>query len=82
MTVKLNLTMAEDTATAIKKYASRKRTSVSKIAEELFQKELKEETRKREAIDFFNKYVGSATTGIGENYEEELIKAIAEKHHG
>lgn len=82
MTVKLNLTVDEETASAIKKYASRKRTSVSKIAEGLFLKELKEETRKREAMEFFNKYVGSANTGIGEDYEEELIKAIAEKHHG
>jgi Family of unknown function (DUF6364) len=82
MTVKLNLTMDEDTATAIKKYAKRKGTSVSKIAVELFERELKDETRKKEAMDFFNKWVGSANTGIGEDYEEELIKAIAEKHHG
>jgi hypothetical protein len=81
MTVKLNLTVDGDTASAIKKYAKRKGTSVSKITEELFEIELKAETRKREALDFFNKYVGSANTGIGENYEESLIKAIAKKHH-
>lgn len=82
MTVKLNLTVDEDTASAIKKYARRKRTSVSKIAEALFETALKEEKRKHEAMEFFNKYVGTANTGIGENYEEALIKAIAEKHHG
>lgn len=81
MTVKLNLTVDEETASAIKKYAKRKRTSVSKIAQNLFLKELKEETRRHEAMEFFNKYAGTANTGIGEDYEEELIKAIAEKHH-
>jgi hypothetical protein len=82
MTVKLNLTVDEETASAIKKYAKRKHTSVSKIAEELFERELKDETRKKEAMDFFNKWVGSAKTGFGDDYEEELVKAIAEKHHG
>jgi hypothetical protein len=82
MTVKLNLTVDHETAAEIKKYARRKRTSVSKIAEALFEKELEDESRKREAMEFFNKYAGSANTGIGEDYKEELIKAIAAKHHG
>jgi hypothetical protein len=82
MTVKLNLTVNEETAAEIKKYARRKGTSVSKIAQALFEKELKDESRKREALAFFNKYAGSANTGIGEDYKEELIQAIAEKHHG
>lgn len=36
MTVKLNLTVDEETAAAIKKYARLKNTSVSKIAQKLF----------------------------------------------
>lgn len=82
MTVKLNLTVNEETATEIKKYARRKNTSVSKIAESLFKKELKDENRALDAMKFFDKYAGTAKTGIGEDYEEELTKAIREKHHG
>lgn len=81
MTVKLNLTVNEETAMAIKKFAQRKKTSVSRIAEELFRKELQEETRKRKALTFFNKYAGTADTGNEDDYKERLLKAIEAKHH-
>ena len=80
MTVKLNLTVNEETAAEIKMYARRKRTSVSKIAEALFEKTIKEDTRVIEAQRFMEKYAGSANINIGENLKEEIAKAIAEKH--
>ena len=80
MTVKLNLTVEEETASAIKKYAKRKHTSVSKIAEELFAKTIREETRRLEAQRFIDKYAGSIKIPVGDNLKEEIAKAIAEKH--
>lgn len=59
MTVKLNLTIDEKTAKRIKSYASRKKTSVSKIAQEQFEQVLKTDKPDTSFLDFINKYAGS-----------------------
>jgi hypothetical protein len=58
MTVKLNLTIDEKTAKRIKSYAARKKTSVSKIAQEQFDNILKTEKPDTSFLDFINKYAG------------------------
>lgn len=59
MTVKLNLTIDEKTAKRIKSYAMRKKTSVSKIAQEQFEQVLKTDKPDTSFLDFINKYAGS-----------------------
>jgi hypothetical protein len=59
MTTKLNLTIDEKTAKRIKSYASRRKTSVSKIAQEQFEQVLKAEKPDTSFLDFINKYAGS-----------------------
>jgi hypothetical protein len=59
MTVKLNLTIDEKTAKRIKSYATRKKTSVSKIAQEQFEQVLKSDKPDTSFLDFINKYAGS-----------------------
>jgi len=59
MTVKLNLTINEKTAKRIKSYATRKKTSVSKIAQEQFEQVLKSDKPDTSFLDFINKYAGS-----------------------
>jgi Family of unknown function (DUF6364) len=59
MTVKLNLTIDEKTAKCIKSYASKRKTSVSKIAQEQFEQVLKTEKPDTSFLDFINKYAGS-----------------------
>ena len=59
MTVKLNLTIDEKTAKRIKSYATRKKTSVSKIAQEQFEHVLKTDKPDTSFLDFINKYAGS-----------------------
>ena len=59
MTVKLNLTIDEKTAKRIKSYASKRKTSVSKIAQEQFEQVLKTEKPDTSFLDFINKYAGS-----------------------
>lgn len=59
MTVKLNLTIDEKIAKRIKSYASKKKTSVSKIAQEQFDKVLSTEKPDTSFRDFIEKYAGS-----------------------
>lgn len=59
MTVKLNLTIDEKTAKRIKSYALKRKTSVSKIAQEQFDTILKSEKPDTSFLDFINKYSGS-----------------------
>ncbi len=59
MTIKLNLTIDEKTAKRIKSYAARKKTSVSKLAQEHFEQVLKTDKPDTSFLDFINKYAGS-----------------------
>ena len=78
MTVKLNLTIDEKTAKRIKSYASKRKTSVSKIAQEQFEQVLKTEKSDTSFLDFINKYSGSIKSkepiDIKKNKEEYLRK--------
>ncbi len=62
MTTKLNLTINDKTAKAIKTYAEKKKTSVSRLAEEYFKK-LAEDEMQGEILQksFVEKYAGIAT---------------------
>ena len=59
MTVKLNLTIDEKTAKCIKSYAAKRKTSVSKLAQEQFDNILKAEKPDTSFRDFIEKYAGS-----------------------
>jgi hypothetical protein len=78
MTTKLNLTIDEKTAKRIKSYASRRKTSVSKIAQEQFEQVLKTEKPDTSFLDFINKYSGSIkrkkSIDIKKDKEEYLKK--------
>ena len=65
MTTKLNLTIEEKTAKKIKAYAEKKKTSVSKIAEEYFSR-LTEENGKKKKKSFVEEFAGIATQPIGD----------------
>jgi hypothetical protein len=80
MTVKLNLTIQENTAKAIKRYAHRRKTSVSKIAEELFTSTLKKEHSEKDADAFLKKWSGIVTTPIDGNIKDIISEALIEKH--
>ncbi len=65
MTTKLNLTIEEKTAKKIKAYAAKKKTSVSKIAEEYFS-QLTEEGGKKKKKSFVEEFAGIAIKPIGD----------------
>lgn len=64
MTTRLNLTIEENTAKRIKAYAAKKKTSVSKIAEEYFSQLTEEVGKKKKS--FVEKFAGFATKPIGD----------------
>lgn len=75
MTVKLNLTIDEKIARRIKSYASKKKTSVSKIAQEQFDKILSTEKPDTSFRDFIEKYAGSIKGNTNYNKaKDEYLK--------
>ncbi len=81
MTTKLNLTINESTAKAIKAYAEKKKISVSKLAEEYFRKiAANEDDDKIQQKSFVEKYAGIATNGLPINIEVEKDEYLKEKY--
>ncbi len=78
MTVKLNLTIDETVARGIKSYASRKKTSVSKIVENQLEQVLKTEKKDDSFRKFLDKYAGSIKGGT--NYDEAKDEYLKKKH--
>lgn len=78
MTVKLNLTVDEKTANKIKRYAKRRNTSVSRIAEAHFQSIISAE--EKEIKNFIEKTVGIVKGVEIGDLKEAITKAIEEKH--
>ena len=81
MTTKLNLTINEKTAKAIKAYAEKKKTSVSKIAEDYFSKLAKQEIQiEDDDKSFVAKYAGIATAKNPIDIKTERDAYLIEKH--
>ncbi|MGI4805442.1 MAG: DUF6364 family protein [Janthinobacterium lividum] len=81
MTTKLNLTINENTAKAIKAYAEKKKTSVSKIAEEYFsQLAIKENQPSMQQKSFVEKYAGIATNKLPMNIDEARDEYLKDKY--
>jgi len=80
MTVKLNLTIDEKTAKRIKSYASKRKTSVSKIAQEQFEQVLKTEKPDTSFLDFINKYAGSIKSKRPVDYKKDKEEDLRKKY--
>ena len=80
MTVKLNLTIDESIAQRIKSYASRQKTSVSKIVEKQLEEILKTEKKDDSFRKFLDKYAGSIKREKPLNIDEEKDNYIKEKY--
>ena len=76
MTVKLNLTVSEETAKGIKRYAERKNTSVSKIVDEylsaLIEKEEKQKSKKKSFVEKYGGMLKGELTDIDKARDEYL----------
>lgn len=78
MTTKLNLTIEEDTAARIKQYAAKRKTSVSKIAEEYFSSLIRKEAKHRSGKKSFVEKYGGCINDISivdiDKAREEYLK--------
>jgi hypothetical protein len=80
MTVKLNLTIDEKTAKRIKSYATRKKTSVSNIAQEQFEQVLKTDKPDTSFRDFIIKYAGSIKNKKPIDYKKDKEEYLRKKY--
>jgi hypothetical protein len=64
MTVKLNLTIDEKIVAKSKRYAAQKKTSVSKLVEELLTNVIADRERKKGKKSFVEKYAGTLKISI------------------
>lgn len=78
MTVKLNLTLDESVARRIKSYASRKKTSVSKIVQKQLEDVLNSEKKDDSFRKFLDKYAGSIKGNT--NYDDAKDEYLKKKH--
>ena len=77
MTTKLNLTIEEKTVKKIKAYAEKKKTSVSKIAEEYFIRLTEKNGKKKKS--FVEEWAGFLTEPIGD-IDKAKDKYLKEKY--
>jgi hypothetical protein len=80
VTVKLNLTIDEKTAKRIKSYAARKKTSVSKIAQEQFEQVLKTDKPDASFLDFIRRYAGSIKSKEPIDYKKDKDAYLKKKY--
>ena len=80
MTVKLNLTINESIAKRIKKYAGRKKTSVSKIVEKQLEDVLNSEKKDDSFRKFLDKYAGSIKRDAPIDIDEEKDEYLKVKY--
>ena len=59
MTVKLNLTIDEKIVAKSKRYAARRKTTVSKMVQELLRKQVEKEEKKSKNKSFVQKWAGT-----------------------
>jgi Arc/MetJ family transcription regulator len=81
MTVKLNLTIDEKLVAKTKRYASRKKTSVSKLVQDLLKKAVEEPDTKR-SKSFLQKHGGILNGKLGSEQVKQLLDESVMKKYG
>jgi hypothetical protein len=72
MTVKLNLTIDEKIAAKSKRYAARKKTSVSKMVQEFLRKQIEEDEKKPKKKSFVEKWAGTFSGQLSDAGVKEI----------
>lgn len=76
MTVKLNLTISEEVVAKSKSYAAKRKTSVSKLVEELLNREIATMEKSPKKKSFVEQWGGTLTGHL----TDEKIKQIKDEH--
>jgi hypothetical protein len=80
MTVKLNLTIDEAIVVKSKRFASKRKTTVSKIVQELLRRHISQIEKENPVTSFTKKYAGSLKTAIPDIKAEK--EAYLKKKYG
>ena len=82
MTVKLNLTIDEKVVARTKKYAARKKTTVSKMVQELLSRQLATEEKKPKKKGFAEKWAGTFSGQLSDKGVKEIKEEYLSKKYG
>lgn len=81
MTVKLNLTIDGKLVAKTKRYAARKKTSVSKLVQDLLKKTV-EEPDSKHRVSFLQKHGGILNGKLGNEKVKQLLDDTLSKKYG
>jgi predicted solute-binding protein len=76
MTVKLNLTIDEKIVAKSKRYAAKKKTTVSKMVQEFLRKQVEQEEKKTKEKSFVEKWAGTFSGKLS----DERVKKIKDEY--
>ena len=82
MTVKLNLTIDEKIVAKSKRYAAKKKTTVSKMVQELLRKQMEQEEKKPAKKSFVEKWAGTFSGQLSDKSVKELKDEYLSKKYG
>jgi len=82
MTVKLNLTIDEKIVVKSKRYAAKRKTTVSKMVQELLRKQLESEEKKSEIKSFVDKWAGTFSGKLSDEKIKEIRDEYRKKKYG
>lgn len=82
MTVKLNLTIDEKIVAKSKRYAAKKKTTVSKMVQELLKKQIEQEEKKPVKKSFVEKYAGTFSGQLSDARVKEMKDGYLSKKYG
>lgn len=82
MTVKLNLTIDENIVVKSKRYAAKKKTTVSKLVQELLKKQLELEGKKPKQKSFVQKWAGTFSGQLSDSRIKEIKDQHLNKKYG
>lgn len=82
MTVKLNLTIDEKIVAKSKRYAAKKKTTVSKMVQELLKKQIEQEEKKPKKESFVEKWAGTFSGQLSDTRIKEIKDEHLSKKYG
>lgn len=82
MKVKLNLTIDEKVAARSKRYAARRKTSVSKLVQELLEKHVASDEKSKGVKSFSDKYAGSYAGLLSDEKVKKIKDEYLKKKYG
>ena len=82
MTVKLNLTIDEKIVAKSKRYAAKRKTTVSRMVQDLLRKKVEEDEKKKKRRSFVEKYAGILSGNLSDARVKQIKDEYMSKKYG